>query len=132
MLNPKPCKALRYKVLNHRCAGSATSSFAAKALRRSATTNCRGPNSKISAAICPECRTMCVNATPKGKPPMLKQPDLSFAAIKAAANSSMPNPPIGTNRNRVGLVNAGNPDVLAEAAGKERGTKLKSGPAWHE
>jgi hypothetical protein len=54
------------------------------------------------------------------------------ADISAAANKSMPVVPVGSGRNRVGLVNAGNPDVLGEAIGKERGPKLESGPAWHE
>jgi hypothetical protein len=63
---------------------------------------------------------------------MPKSEDLSFAAIKVAANSSMPVPPVGSNHSRVGLVASGNPDVLAEAVGKTRGSKLKSGPAWEE
>ena len=58
--------------------------------------------------------------------------DFSFADVKRMANSAMPYPPIGTSRDRVGVVNAGNEDVLAEAVGIERGQKLKSGPAWHE
>jgi hypothetical protein len=63
---------------------------------------------------------------------MPKSEDLSFAAIKAAANSSMPIPPVGSDRSRVGLVAAGNPDVLAEAANREPSVRLKSGPAWEE
>jgi hypothetical protein len=63
---------------------------------------------------------------------MSKQPDLSFAGIKRSIDSSMPVVPSGSNRERIGLLASGNPDVVGEATGKERGPKLKSGPAWEE
>ena len=53
--------------------------------------------------------------------------------IKAAANSSMPVPPIGTNRDRVGMVTgSGNPNVLEEAAAAKPYGRAKDGPAWRE
>ena len=55
-----------------------------------------------------------------------------IADIKAAANSSMPVPPIGTNRDRVGLVGSGNPNVLEEAASAKPYGRAKDGPAWRE
>jgi hypothetical protein len=58
--------------------------------------------------------------------------DFSFADVRAAANSSMPVPPVGTDRSRVGMVSSGNENVLREASnaepyGRER---IRSGPAW--
>ena len=56
-----------------------------------------------------------------------------FFYIKAAANSSMPVPPIGTNRDRVGMVTgSGNPNVLEEAAAAKPYGRAKDGPAWRE
>ena len=53
--------------------------------------------------------------------------------IKAAANFSMPVPPIGTNRDRVGMVTgSGNPNVLEEAAAAKPYGRAKDGPAWRE
>lgn len=63
---------------------------------------------------------------------MPKPENQSFADIKAAANSSMPAPPIGTNRDRVGLVGSGNPNVLEEAAAARPYGRVKDGPAWRE
>jgi hypothetical protein len=66
----------------------------------------------------------------KGKP--MPKSNFSFADVRRMANDSMRSVPVGSSRDRVGMVVAGNPDVLAEAVGKERGQKLKSGPAWAE
>ena len=58
--------------------------------------------------------------------------DFSFADVRAAANSSMPVPPIGTSRDRVGLVGSGNRNVLEEAASAKPYGRAKDGPAWRE
>jgi hypothetical protein len=63
---------------------------------------------------------------------MPKPENQTFADIKAAANSSMPVPPIGTNRDRVGLVGSGNPNVWEEAASAKPYGRAKDGPAWRE
>ena len=63
---------------------------------------------------------------------MPKPENQIFADTKAAANSSMPVPPIGTNRNRVGLTGSGNPNVLSEAAAAKPCGRAKDGPAWRE
>jgi hypothetical protein len=66
---------------------------------------------------------------------MSKRDNYSFADVRRAANSSMNAVPVGGSRDRVGLVNSGNPDVLAEAVERplpeERPQRLRSGPAWH-
>jgi hypothetical protein len=54
------------------------------------------------------------------------------ADISAAANRSMPVVPVGSNRSRIGMIGAGNPDVSPEAANAEPSVGLKSGPAWAE
>ena len=56
--------------------------------------------------------------------------DLSLRAIKDAVNASMPDVPPGSDR--VSLIASGNPDVLAEAAGRESDAGYKPGPAWLE
>jgi hypothetical protein len=60
--------------------------------------------------------------------------DFSHAAIKARS-LGMPTRRVGA-ADRTGLIAAGNPDVLAEAADVDRSgagrSKLKPGPAWHE
>jgi hypothetical protein len=64
---------------------------------------------------------------------MPKPENQTFADIKAAANSSMPVPPIGTNRDRVGMATgSGNPNVLEEAASAKPYGRAKDGPAWRE
>jgi hypothetical protein len=67
----------------------------------------------------------------KGKPPMPKS-NFSFADVRRMANDSMRSVPVGSSRDRVGMVVAGNENVLAAAVGKERGPKLKSGAGWTE
>jgi hypothetical protein len=67
------------------------------------------------------------------KAPMPKPENQTFADIKAATNSSMPVPPIGTNRDRVGMATgSGNPNVLEEAASAKPYGRAKDGPAWRE
>jgi hypothetical protein len=60
--------------------------------------------------------------------------DFSHAAIKARS-LGMPTRRVGA-ADRTGLIAAGNPDVLAEAADLDRSgagqSKLKPGPAWNE
>lgn len=48
----------------------------------------------------------------------------SHAQIKAKT--------LGWPRGRTGLIAAGNPDVLREAADVDRANAARSGPAWHE
>jgi hypothetical protein len=53
--------------------------------------------------------------------------DYSFTDVKRMANSSVPVVPAS---DRIGPVNAGNPDVLHEAADQKPSGRLRSGPAF--